>query len=481
MKHHNKYISLALFLLYYTVGASTIWKRYWLGLKVKDGMCFVDPNHVPGVKEVIISNIKSPAVKLQEATLSTLAFGNAKANEIAGQAIEILDKIKDISSVHPAVDRGVAALGLIHQLAAGGTQEEPTVEDLREATEEAFVKMTERTNKALYEMKDYVDNEFLKLEQGLMKKEYHTLYQGWINCDDYVRTSDIDRCLKNQIDDIRKEKPKFLMFQQEMKSNSWEPTVKELKKLQAGMFVFRDYAQLVLMVLQTMVNYEGKSGVQFKNMLKEEIDDLIQYAESSVNWIKKLHGDPISSKACADTIYCRNVKSSSTITGTCSCKFDLALGDSEACTGDFTLSTSTGNGAYFSMYAPEDSNAVRMLENAAVQWNTMSRNREMNNYFGQKMYHYYMEKTLQKYWDNEILSLIPTWKAMKAETTEQPKKKVEPPKKKTNSLLSQYLANRNKWRSRFGDQRKFRQAERSMPYWEMRGYMSARDNDYQVM
>ena len=116
------------------------------------------------------------------------------------------------------------------------------------------------------------------------------------------------------------------------------------------------------------------------------------------------------------------------------------------------------------MYAPEDSNAVRMLENAAVQWNTMSRNREMNNYFGQKMYHYYMEKTLQKYWDNEILSLIPTWKAMKAETTEQPKKKVEPPKKKTNSLLSQYLANRNKWRSRFGDQRKFLQAERSIPY-----------------
>ena len=414
MDPKERFILLALCLIYASVGASADWRRYWIGSHNRGGVCFVDPKRVPGDSEIVLKSVKAPAVKLQETSLSVLAFSDP-VYDFAGDAVEILDKIAAVASVHPAVDKGIAALGLVYQLASGKRPENPTVEDLQKATKEAFDELAKDTDLALKGLKDYVDNEFLEFEKRLMKNEYATLYQGWANCEDYKNKADLDRCLKNQIDAMRREKPKFLKYNDKIGSIMWNPTVKQLKQVQAGMFLFRDYEQLMLMALQTMVNYEGDSGTQFKGMLDEEIEDAIKYANAAVDKIKELHGDPISSNACADTIECVNVGSGWPITGTCSCKLDLALGDSQACRADFTLHPDgmSPEGTFFELYAPADGNAVKMLENAVVQWNTEKRNRQMNDYFGQELYQLYMAKTLKKYWDNQILSLIPTWEAMR--------------------------------------------------------------------
>jgi len=412
MDFQHRLLLLSICLVLASFGVHT--KTYWIKVGGREGMCMVDKRHVPGVKEVVVRGVKAPMVKLQESTLAALA----DISEHAGRVLAILDTVAGIVEMHPAVGRGVTVLGLAYTLGTGALNDEPTLEDLREKTEKAFAEITKQTNDAILSLKDYVDNSFLKFEQDLMNIEYKTLYRGWIKCADYKKKADLDRCLKNQIDDIRSERPKFLKFFSDMKTGTWKPTVRQLQQVQAGMFAFRDYEQLALMALQTMVNYEGTSGAQFKGMLREEIEDAIEYAQLAVEWIKKLHGDPISKNACRDTIQCTNVKSGWPISGECSCKFDLALGDSEACRMTFILSNagSKPTGTYWPIYINEGSNSVRTLENAAVDFMVKKKNRIMNDYFGQELYQYYMAQTLTKYWDNQILSLIPVWCKMVAKT-----------------------------------------------------------------
>ena len=443
MDYQSRFVLLALFVVYASAA------RYWGRVDNKKGLCYVDPNHVPGdTEKVVVEGVKSPAVKLQQGSLSLLAHVSTGDDEIDGYVEDAADILKDLAaSVHPAIEAGIGALGLIHTISQSGKPKEPTIEDLQKATNAAFRNLTERTNEAIDQLKDYVDNRFLEEEKELLKTEYDTLYHGWTNCEDWPG-DDMERCLKNQIDNIRKEKPRFLKNLYNVRGKDaagrniyfWKPSVEELKEIEAGMFVFRDYEQLMLMALQTMINQEKakkKSVTHYLKMLKEELLDARYYAYKAVEWIIKLHVKPEKERtgkeikdvgeswACANTIECHNVEGSKPVTGTCSCKLDLALGESQRCKGDFTLfkQVSKPAGTYHEMHTVVQGSNTDMLKSAAEYWIRESHVKLKGKFFGEKFYRHYMKEPLENYWQNEILSLLPVWSEMEDKVDEELKKR----------------------------------------------------------
>lgn len=273
-------------------------------------------------------------------------------------------------------------------------------------------------------------------------------------------------CQQNAVRKIRGERANF--FQNENYKGIWtstnKPPVEKVKIIEAHFITFRDYVQLNLLSLQTMVNVYKKDKVnadQYRKWLKEDALEAVQYAEFAYNWILYLHTSQ-SKNYCKETLQCETGSEGNKLKADCNCYFEASMHKGQQChLKGSLLKDGKQIGGYIrkQLYALSQDDAIKkyLLFSLADSDHYIKRNNA-------KIYLYNMQKSVTTYWQNEILDLIPTWKKV----ANPPVKSVEPPKSvNVGSLVRGALG-------KLGDSFKVEKDKEDSYPWEKDEYRSER-------
>ena len=131
----------------------------------------------------------------------------------------------------------------------------PSKSDLLSNVNKAFKSITEDVNNRLKKMEGYVDGRVIELERRLMMNEYRSLYRYWIDCLHEINVHDSVECQRNANRVIYSLLPHFQvlgdLFSSKVKVT---PSYYDIKRLEAGLIPFRNYAALHVYALQLLVS-----------------------------------------------------------------------------------------------------------------------------------------------------------------------------------------------------------------------------------
>ena len=145
-------------------------------------------------------------------------------------------------------------------------------------------------------MKAYVGEKTISLEKDLVNREYKTLFRLWGNCVKEVTKEKVNECMEDA-KDIMAARPKFAIFGDKVQADI-QPSVDDVKRIEANLITFRDYVILNLACLSTLVatfkNNPAKKAEynRYANDLNNEIKWCVNYAKNTVFIIREMHADP---------------------------------------------------------------------------------------------------------------------------------------------------------------------------------------------
>lgn len=226
-----------------------------------------------------IDHIQSKAAKIQESSLQSIV---GKFNEGAGITSATLGVMNSAGRLLNSAPHVAAALGAL-SVAMGLVVGSVGPQDILDKANEAVAALTADVNDRMDKMKDYVDVRVIQLEKGLISSKYKVFFYDWIHCAEERSTEkalncqqDVERNLKSARFEfeILHEKQESMdpngpsrfrythQFLKEYASQYKSPSHYDVKRLEADLIPFRNFASLHLMVLQTLAtifkNHAGK-------------------------------------------------------------------------------------------------------------------------------------------------------------------------------------------------------------------------------
>ncbi|XP_048578938.1 uncharacterized protein LOC116613947 [Nematostella vectensis] len=142
----------------------------------------------------------------------------------------------------------------------------PTPNDILKRVDKAFEKLTDDMNNRLKKMEGYVDGKIIQLEQRHVNNEFAALKRFLKNCMHETTESAVRRCQRNSVMDIDAAWPKFQRLKSQFSINSKKISMNDIKRLEAALIPFRDFASLHLFVLQLLINsYKKDHDTREKN------------------------------------------------------------------------------------------------------------------------------------------------------------------------------------------------------------------------
>ena len=255
--------------------------RFWFEDDLHlDGNCKYT-GYIPGGGIPNIQPIKAPEAKLPGNALAEIAGVGEKGTKIAETALKIGEAFAKSGSAFAAAAPGVGAALSVFGAGFGFLSDElkPKPEDILKAVNKAFKELTNAINDRLEQMKGYVDQKIIDLKKELVNQEYTTLFESFTGCIDGpgLTKKKVNNCVINIEKRIKASRGKFMPARREMKD--WNPGSKNphsryyfekhpskappyvrVKEMEAVMLTFRDFANLHLLVLSSLINTFKKSG-----------------------------------------------------------------------------------------------------------------------------------------------------------------------------------------------------------------------------
>ncbi|XP_066926943.1 uncharacterized protein [Clytia hemisphaerica] len=394
-------------------------KIYLVHKSSKTGKCGYN-GYVPGGHGPSIKRITSPEAKLQEEQMSMLAFKDPTVNKVKSVSRKYYDQLVTVfGDVCPQIGIGLGVFGLATMIEGDiSGSAPPTHADVIKSVNTAFEKLTKDVNARFDRMQHYVNHQIMKSERDLVNVKLRSIFKSWEDCIDEKTKNGAIMCQKNAVRKMRGERPFFYPGFDKRKtwSLSNRPPVDDVIKMEANFILFRDYALINIMMVQTLVNiYREDKKLpnanilrdQYINQLSEDANDAIEYAEFVFKWLKDLY-DERSKNYCKDSLTCKRKQEGDILRGDCACIFAANL--KEECHTQIQIKTKGGQVAPFARKDIPDwvkSNDKAMTYVAEMFLNDGS---AYHDNYNAKLYRVLLRRDMEKYWQNEILDLIPTWR-----------------------------------------------------------------------
>ena len=182
-------------------------------------------------------------------------LGKLKPHASAGK--ELVNGAKVFLKVFVEVAPKLAsALGIFS--AAMGVLEvftKPSQSDLLKSVNKGLKQLTEDVNNRLKKMEGYVDGRVIELEKRLMSNEYKTLHRYWTDCAQQSNEENSIDCQRHSNRLMFAHLPHFQILAEIFYSRSEaSPSYYDVKRLEAGLIPFREYAALHVYTLQVLVS-----------------------------------------------------------------------------------------------------------------------------------------------------------------------------------------------------------------------------------
>lgn len=264
-----------------------------------------------------ISRVKPS--KFQETVLDNVLeyFGNAV--EIPKATLDVIGTAKNVLKAAPVMS---AALGVVAASMELSNSPQPSPNDILNKAHQSINLLTEEVNERLDQMKDYVDATASRIEKDIMTKNYRTLADRWFGCGRIAPGRNSDDCQMTAEELISSERFKFQQLQPKFDQKDrngkqlydpnfgyrkaatwqwieeytgryvWPLSHAEVRRIEAGLIPFRDYATLHLLVMKTLAmtyKEDGKKSCKSYKFYEEKIqrkaDYYSRYARWAYEWI----------------------------------------------------------------------------------------------------------------------------------------------------------------------------------------------------
>lgn len=265
-------------------------------IKNPDGVCKPqDSPYKPGGNTIHLEPIVAPVATIQE-------NGLANMGKYAGLGVEVGESVLDVAE---AAEKGfqsakklaahLSVWGTVFGALATGT---PSAQDILDSVNKAFVDLTNDINDAFADMKGYVDQQILESQKDRWNDEFSFYYNTFTGCLDYYVVGDekVNECMEGVEDPSRNDKNVFMDYWSKMETD-WDPSPEDVRHMEVQFLVFRDYVNLRVMILLTLINtyqnltddYHQKMTQLYYKHLVEETDLYIKYAIFCYDHIKEKH------------------------------------------------------------------------------------------------------------------------------------------------------------------------------------------------
>jgi len=207
------------------------------------------------------------------------------------------------------------ALGVFSAM-TGFINPAPTAQDILNSVNTAVGKLTSEVNRKLDQMKGYVDSKIAKLEKDLIRGEYETNFRLWAACINEPSEEHVNECQRDAVKLLTAAQGKFTPLAYEVKNRKAGAKVsfENVRKLEAYMLAFRDYANLVVMSLTPLLQYYciAKKNAQYashycdvySNTLSTNAQFFVDYADKAIKLIKEGHWGTSKRGNCPNTVKC---------------------------------------------------------------------------------------------------------------------------------------------------------------------------------
>ena len=144
----------------------------------------------------------------------------------------------------------------------------PSPQDILNQANKAIAKLTTEVNDRLVKMEGYVDFRVINLEKDLVNREYRSLFNLFGSCINEATKDKVNECMRDAVKKAASDSPKYMILDTKMgvytnykhdrgyydKYPSKAPSYYDVKRLEAGIISFRDYANLHLLMIATLLN-----------------------------------------------------------------------------------------------------------------------------------------------------------------------------------------------------------------------------------
>lgn len=279
----------------------------WFHIR-KDSLtdCTYD-GYAPGGKVKSVGEIKAPVAELSMHGLGGVV-GDAKSMaDLTSPAISAINEFKDeFSKVAPKLG---ACLGVFGAL-TGALMDigKPGPQDILNSVNTAIEDLTNAMNSKLKQMEGYVDTQVINSEILKVKNNYRASFTLWKNC---MREYSAEKATECQMDAVKvlvAQRPKFTPSDLDVEGMKKLDSINR-RRVEAGLVLFRDYANLVIMELTPLIEQfceqnspEAKHNCKrFSEDLNNEVDFYIRYAQNAVKLIEQANGQM---GICGSSIHC---------------------------------------------------------------------------------------------------------------------------------------------------------------------------------
>jgi len=372
-----------------------------------------------------IEDVKAPKATLNgkkglEALLGGAGKKLGKAAAITMHAMKFSAKLmKAVPMLGPALGVFSAVMGVLNPA--------PSPQDILDSVNKAVTELTDEVNKKLDQMEGYVDSKVAKAEKDLISAEYASAFRLWSQCIEEPTEEKANECQRDAVRTLVASRPKFTPLAGEMEGHV---DFEKVRKLEAYMLAFRDYANLVIMELTPLVEYyctynvNGTSSPhyceQYSDKMKNEATFFIKYAKEAIAAIKKGHWGTNNRGNCPNTISVSMMKevwegwpgahTMDTYKGKC----EIESGNTKKyCELEASIRVDGRRSGSFKDYGNigKDQFKQAMDRFAHEQLDHLSKNYQEENH-----------EIMGKFWQQEVLDFVPQWEEAVSIAEEMKKK-----------------------------------------------------------
>jgi len=372
--------------------------------------------YVPGGKVKDVGKIDFPVAKLAKSGIASVLGPVSQASTLAMHSLNTIKAItgafeKIAPTLGPMLGVFGAATGIFKSLT------EPKPKDILNACNAAMGTLTKDMNDKIERMEGYVDSQIITVEKNLIQREYQTCFNLWTACVDEASPELSNECQREAYATLSAKRPKFAVFASKIMGKTALSGF-EARELEAYLVPFRDYANLVLMMLKPLVETyskvntaEGKRHYdRYSKALKTQSEFYEKYATLAVEAILKVHNGKGGYGVCQKSLDCgpiKEIKEGFWNTHTANsgrCNVIIEDGTKQSCQVSMTIRKDgkKPSNYYVFNYPNANSDAEGAREYSSRILLPECRKYQIIN-----------SKIAKAYWQGELLDFIPVWKKTK--------------------------------------------------------------------
>ena len=284
------------------------------------GKCsFKDIGYKPSGRITEVKKLDAPVAKLQKTLIDKIAGKSSMSASLlmhsvnAGKAFTTVTEtsmkaVKFLVNLAPKLASTLGIFGAVFSFVSDATK--PSAQQIIDSTNVAFENLTSEMNDRIDQLQGYVDSRVIQLEKAMVTRELKVMQNIWLNCaDELIDTATINECQRDAARFIRANKPKFLLFGDKKTAHKQLDSY-TIRRAEASLFAFREFANLCIMVGETVAgSYELKtkdditSRKYFIRYIQRLIDDIVEF-KAHATWILSEIIRVHTRGSCETTIRC---------------------------------------------------------------------------------------------------------------------------------------------------------------------------------